>query len=54
MGKSFLRSAFDIFGSVGGTPAITAIDVKSLHAKIGGLTDMENDFLECALTKADC
>ncbi|MGY3644768.1 hypothetical protein ACVWW2_000059 [Bradyrhizobium sp. LM4.3] len=28
-----------------------AIDVKSLHAKIGELT-LENDFLEGALTKA--
>ena len=28
-----------------------AVDVKSLHAKIGQLT-MENDFLEGALTKA--
>jgi transposase len=27
------------------------VDVKSLHAKIGELT-LENDFLECALTKA--
>src|SRR5450755_314636 len=31
-------SASDIFGSGGGTPAIPAIDVKSLHAKIGELT----------------
>src|SRR5712691_10496185 len=28
-------SASEIFGSGGGTPAIPAIDVKSLHAKIG-------------------
>ena len=28
-----------------------AVDVKSLHAKIGELT-LENDFLEGALTKA--
>ena len=33
------------------TPATPAIDVKSLHAKIGQLT-LENDFLEGALTKA--
>ena len=33
----------------GGTPP--AVDVKSLHAKIGELT-LENDFLEGALTKA--
>ncbi len=31
---------------------LPAIDVKSLHAKIGALT-LENDFLEGALTKAD-
>ena len=41
--KSLLEgSAFEIFGSEGGTPAIPAIDVKSLHAKIGELT-LEND-----------
>ena len=44
-------SASEIFGTGGGTPAIPAIDVKSLHAKIGELT-LENDFLEGALTKA--
>ena len=44
-------SASEVFGSAGGTPAIPAIDVKSLHAKIGELT-LENDFLEGALTKA--
>ena len=43
-------SASEVFGS-GGAPAIHAIDVKSLHAKIGELT-LENDFLEGALTKA--
>ena len=32
--------------------AIPAIDVKSLHAKIGELT-LANDFLNGALTKAD-
>ena len=31
--------------------AAPAVDVKSLHAKIGELT-LENDFLEGALTKA--
>ena len=35
-------SASEIFGSGVGTPAIPAIDVKSLHAKIGELT-LEND-----------
>ena len=50
--KSQLESsASDIFGSGGGTPATPAVDVKSLHAKIGELT-LENDFLERALGKA--
>ena len=44
-------SASEIFGPGGGTPAAAAVDVKSLHAKIGELT-LENDFLESALTKA--
>ena len=44
--------AADVFGSGGGNAAVLpAIDVKSLHAKIGELT-LENDFLEGALTKA--
>jgi transposase-like protein len=52
MWKSQLEaSAFEIFGLGGGTPATPAVDVKSLHAKIGELT-LENDFLEGALTKA--
>ena len=42
--------AADVFGPSNG-PAEPAIDVKSLHAKIGELT-LENDFLEGALTKA--
>ena len=43
--------AVDVFG-VGSTAPITpAVDVKSLHAKIGELT-LENDFLEGALGKA--
>jgi transposase len=41
--KSQLESsASDIFGSGGGAPATPAVDVKSLHAKIGELT-LEND-----------
>ena len=44
-------SASEIFGPGGGTPATPAVDVKSLHAKIGELT-LENDFLEVALGKA--
>jgi hypothetical protein len=35
----------------GNATPLPAIDVKSLHAKIGELT-LENDFLEGALTKA--
>ena len=42
--------AADVFGS-GSAAAQPAIDVKSLHAKIGELA-LENDFLEGALTKA--
>ena len=42
----------DVFGPGGGNGAApAAVDVKSLHAKIGELT-LENDFLEGALTKA--
>ena len=44
--------AADVFGAgSGGGTAERAVDVKSLHAKIGELT-LENDFLEGALTKA--
>ena len=44
--------AADVFGPGGGNGAAqSAIDVKSLHAKIGELT-LENDFLEGALSKA--
>jgi transposase len=42
--------AADVFGPSNGA-AQPAIDVKSLHAKIGELT-LENDFLEGALSKA--
>ena len=42
--------AADVFGSGNGA-AQPAVDVKSLHAKIGELT-LENDFLEGALNKA--
>src|SRR5258708_13619303 len=42
--------ASDIFGSGSTAPSTPAVDVKSLHAKIGELT-LENDFLEGALTK---
>ena len=44
--------AAEVFGLGGGNIAAQpAVDVKSLHAKIGELT-LENDFLEVALTKA--
>ena len=43
--------ASGVFGSGNVALAAPAIDVKSLHAKIGELT-LENDFLEGALTKA--
>jgi len=44
--------AADVFDHGGGHgAALPAVDVKSLHAKIGALT-LENDFLEGALTKA--
>jgi hypothetical protein len=51
--KAQLESAAaDVFGPGGNAAAqLPAIDVKSLHAKIGALT-LENDFLEGALTKA--
>jgi transposase len=46
------ESAANVFGPGGGSgSAQPAVDVKSLHAKIGELT-LENDFLEGALTKA--
>jgi transposase len=44
--------AADVFGPGSGSGTTEpAVDVKSLHAKIGELT-LENDFLEGALTKA--
>ena len=44
--------AADVFGA-GGSNGVAppAVDVKSLHAKIGELT-LENDFLQGALNKA--
>ena len=44
-------AAAAVFGPGGGAAQLPAIDVKSLHAKIGELA-LENDFLEGALTKA--
>jgi transposase-like protein len=51
--KSQLQEgAAGVFGPAAGTAAkAPAVDVKSLHAKIGELT-LENDFLEGALNKA--
>ena len=44
--------AADVFGPGGNAASqLPAIDVKSLHAKIGELA-LENDFLEGALSKA--
>jgi transposase-like protein len=44
--------AAHVFGPGGANGTVSAaVDVKSLHAKIGELT-LENDFLEVALTKA--
>ena len=43
--------AADVFGPGSIAPTTPAVDVKSLHAKIGELT-LENDFLEGALSKA--
>lgn len=45
-----LEGAAGVFGPEGDRPA-PAVDVKTLHAKIGELT-LENDFLEGALNKA--
>src|SRR5271163_1802741 len=50
--KSLLQEgAADVFGGGSGGSTQPAVDVKSLHAKIGELT-LENDFLEGALSKA--
>ena len=46
-----LEGAAGVFGEAKGGPAQEAVDVKTLHAKIGALA-LENDFLEGALTKA--
>src|ERR1700678_348616 len=48
-----LEGAAGVFGAepTGAPPAAAAVDVKTLHAKIGELT-LENDFLAGALTKA--
>ena len=49
---NLVEAASGLFGSGGAaSDAAPAIDVKTLHAKIGELT-LENDFLPGALTKA--
>ena len=49
--SQLLEGAAGVFGEAKSGPAQEAVDVKTLHAKIGQLT-LENDFLEGALTKA--
>ncbi len=50
--SQLLEGAAGIFGDeVKPESAEAAVDVKTLHAKIGQLT-LENDFLEGALSKA--
>jgi transposase len=50
--SQLLEGAVDVFGGEAKAEmAATAVDLKTLHAKIGELT-LENDFLEGALTKA--
>ena len=46
-----LEGAAGVFGSAAGSGLAPAVDLKSLHAKIGELT-LENDFLGGALSKA--
>jgi transposase len=48
--SQLLEGAVGVFGGEAKAES-AAVDVKSLHAKIGELT-LENDFLEGALTKA--
>ena len=48
--NQLLERSTDVFES-GSRPKEPALDVKTLHAKIGQLT-LENDFLESALSKA--
>jgi transposase len=50
--SQLLEGAADVFGSAtSGAAVVPAVDVKTLHAKIGELT-LANDFLEVALDKA--
>ena len=49
--SQLLEGASGVFGAVAPAEATPALDVKTLHAKIGELT-LENDFLAVALGKA--
>jgi transposase-like protein len=49
--SQLLEGAAGVFGQEKAEPKETAVDLKSLHAKIGELT-LENDFLSGALGKA--
>ena len=49
--SQFLEGAADVFGDQPKPDPETAVDLKSLHAKIGELT-LANDFLSGALGKA--
>jgi transposase len=49
--SQLLEGASGIFGAVATSEPAPAVDVKTLHAKIGELT-LENDFLSGALGKA--
>jgi transposase len=49
--NQLLEGAAGVFGEARAGAAQEAVDVKTLHAKIGALA-LENDFLEGALTKA--
>jgi len=50
--SQLLEGAIGVFGGEAkAETAAEAVDIKTLHAKIGQLT-LENDFLEGALTKA--
>ena len=49
--SQLLEGASGVFGATTAAEAASAVDVKTLHAKIGELT-LENDFLAGALGKA--
>jgi transposase len=49
--RQLQERAADVFGTAGAVSNEPAVDVKTLHAKIGQLS-LENDFLSGALSKA--